>query len=91
MKFGRAIPYGITIEPTANMGFAVHVGCCHVVFTEKNLMLDALAEYLADPKGMEREYNRNCGGGQPTLNRPITQGDAPDQCCAEEVPGIIAR
>jgi len=91
MKFGRAIPYDVHIEATANMAFAVHVGCCHVVFTDAETMVDALTEYLLEPKRVEREYNRNFGGGQPTLGRPITQGDAPDQCCVEEVPGIIAR
>ena len=74
MKFGRAIPYSIVIEPTANMGFAVHVGCCHVSFEDWGIMLDALKEYLNNPKGVEAEYNRVCGpqvvgGSREALDR----------------------
>ena len=57
MKFGKAIPCNIRIEATANMGFDVHVGCVHLSFSDKAILLDALADYLNDPKGVEEKYN----------------------------------
>ncbi|MFH1480759.1 MAG: hypothetical protein ABIG67_05800 [Pseudomonadota bacterium] len=77
MKFGKAIPYDIRIKATANMGFDVHVGCCHVVFIEAIDMLDALAVYIRNPKGMEREYNEACGGclaGMELPDQPMPPG-----------------
>ena len=58
MKFGKAIPCNIRIEATANMGFDVHVGCFHGSFSDKAILLDALADYLNDPKGVEEQYNK---------------------------------
>jgi len=72
MKFGKAIPHDVHIEPTANMGFFVHVGCCHVVFTDIGTMVDALTEYLQNPKGVAQEYSRDCGGGKATIERATT-------------------
>jgi len=52
MKFGKAIPSVITITPTANDGFDVRVGCFfHGSFSDKATLMEALADYLNDPKG----------------------------------------
>ena len=57
MKFGKVINYTITIEPTANVGFYVRVGCGRFAFANKDDLISALNNYLADPEIFEKEYN----------------------------------
>lgn len=85
MKFGKAIPYDILITATDNLGFNVKVGCCNVVFTDKDEVLSALGYYFGNPKVMEKEYNKAVGSPDaeertvPTSDsrhegeRPLTQ------------------
>ena len=71
MELGRAIPYGIRIEPSSNMGFIVTIRCQVFVATDKRAMIQGLEEYLDDPEGMEKKLNdvapiiTAVGGGQP--------------------------
>ena len=87
MEFGNALPHDINISGSGNKGFIVRVGCCTAVFTDKKEMLNAIEDYINDPKKMEKAYNESNQG--PTCfnaNAPvenslrITQED----CCQEE-------
>lgn len=61
MKFGRAIKYAILIEPTDNQGFIVKVGCGNFSFKNKFDLKDAINEFLDDPDGFEKLFNKeNC-------------------------------
>jgi len=56
MEFGR-LGRQMEIEPTANKGFILRVGCAVLVFTDYQDLLDALAEYWSDPEAVEKKYN----------------------------------
>ena len=76
MEFCRAINYTITIEPTANKGFYVSVGCGRFVFSNPQELVCALEDYLGDPKDFEKKYNA-CGG-QPRPDVVQTQQGQPN-------------
>jgi hypothetical protein len=59
MEFGNALPYDIKISGSHNKGFIVKAGCCIAIFTEKEKLLEAIGEYIDDPKGMEKKYNES--------------------------------
>lgn len=70
MKFEKAIPYGIKIEPTINGGFIVSVGCSvTLAFGDLKQLRKASEEYFADPKKVHEEYKKAAppitGGGDP--------------------------
>ncbi len=56
MKLGKVINYRIIIEPTANFGFSVKVGCCELAFEDKTSLIDGLKDYLDDPEIHEKQY-----------------------------------
>ena len=88
MKFGMAIQHKIMIEPTANQGFVVKVGCCRRSYESSQSMIEDLMEYLSDPQGAERLYNESNGGScdpewadpqpdeQVPLNRSVVERDS---------------
>jgi hypothetical protein len=61
MKFQKAIPYEIRIFPTVNEGFVVIVGCCNLAYTDKNKLIADMAEFLNNPKKLERQYGMQQG------------------------------
>ena len=65
IEFGSPIPYDIRIIGSSNKGFIVNCGCATLTFTDKEKMLDAIRDYLNDPKGVEKVYN-SCNA----VNRP---------------------
>lgn len=56
MELGNVLPHPITIEGSSNKGFIVKTGCCICVFTNKEVMLDAIEEYINDTEKMEKAY-----------------------------------
>ena len=50
LEFGRAVQYTITIESSDNNGFIVNVGCGKFAFSNKDDMLEAIQEYVNNPK-----------------------------------------
>lgn len=48
----------ITIRPALN-GWIVDVGCQVIVFTDKEVMLKELSDYIDDPQGVEKRYIAN--------------------------------
>ena len=77
MKFGKAIPREITITPTTNMGFVVHSGCCIVCFKHYEDLIKALTDYLADPEGFEKDYQRSGGSsGAPVPQMAYATAEA---------------
>ena len=57
VDFGIALPNDIRITGSANNGFILTCGCCTCVFTDKAKMVEAILEYIDDPKKMEAKYN----------------------------------
>ena len=57
LEFGRAVQYTITIESSDNNGFIVNVGCGKFAFSNKDDMLEAIQEYVNNPKVVEKRYN----------------------------------
>lgn len=83
MNFGKVINYSIQIEPSANNGFFVTVGCARLAYTDKKDLVADLEAFLDDPDRVEKEYNK-------------IQGDVPQECapqtaCAEAPPLGSAR
>ena len=62
MEFGKAIKYGILIEPTDNKGFIVKVGCGTFAFSNKEDLKEAFNGYMDDPEGFEKKYNETTHG-----------------------------
>jgi len=58
MEFGREIKYAILIEPTDNKGFNVQVGCGKFAFSNKKDLKEAFDEFIDDPEGFEKKYNK---------------------------------
>lgn len=56
MKFKRAMKHTIVIEPSANGGFHVSIGCCHLTYTDPSEMVQDLRRFLENPELVEREY-----------------------------------
>ena len=65
MEFENALPYDINIKGSANKGFIVRAGCCTCVFTDKGKMLDAIDDFIDDPKKMEDSYNEATKHARP--------------------------
>ena len=61
MILGKAIKHVITIEPTANHGFIVRIGCGNFAYNNAGQLINDLDSYLADPKLYENDYNRIFG------------------------------
>ena len=87
MKFKKAIRHTITIEPAANGGFFVTVGCGRFAFENGPSLLDGLKYYREDPDLAEKEYNKAiCGpvagtvtvGMHETLH-PLSRPPAPPE------------
>jgi hypothetical protein len=57
MKFGKAINYTIQVEPSANYGFIVTVGCARFAYTSIKELLADFEEFLVAPDNMEKKYN----------------------------------
>lgn len=49
----------IRINPTANGGYLVYVGCTHFAYTDEEALISDLGDYIRDPKGVEEEYNKH--------------------------------
>ena len=60
MKIGKLINHNITIKPSMNMGFIVHIGCGCFVAADKATLIAELNEYLSDPEKYEKLYGE-CG------------------------------
>jgi hypothetical protein len=60
LNFKRAIPRGISIEPTHNGGFFVTTGCCRLCFADANSLCAGLREYLENPDLFEKQYHEMC-------------------------------
>ena len=58
MKLGKVMNHSIMIEPSANNGFLVTVGCGRFTYTDKEELIADLEAFLEDPKRMEVEYNK---------------------------------
>lgn len=77
MEFGKALPYDIVISSSANQGFKVKVGCCESVFSNKEDLKAALAEYIDDPESMEKKYNEsNQNNGPDAVEETAPDGDS---------------
>lgn len=57
IEFREAIPYTITIKSAANGSYIVRAGCVTLCFNNGQMLVEALAEYLKNPKGVEERYN----------------------------------
>ncbi len=58
MVLKKLFNHDITIQPTANAGLVVRMGCATLCYTSLNAFQSDLKEYLADPDKWEKEYNR---------------------------------
>ena len=99
VEFGMAIPYDIRITGSANKGFILTVGCCTCAFTDIEDVLEAIKEYVKDPKAMEAAYNEAMKHARPqiveggigygsderrnTLAVPMNEAEP---CCQEDSP-----
>lgn len=80
MKLGRFIKYDIVIQASANNGFIARVGCATLVFADDESLLAGLREYLDDPDGHEKEYNRlRLWGNEPTPDAVPSPGPPVEQ------------
>ncbi len=57
MKFRQITNYEINIKHTANGALILRVGCAEFAYSSPKEMLLNLAEFYADPKKLEKEYN----------------------------------
>ena len=53
----------LTISSTSN-GYIVNAGCVTLVFLTSKQLVNALADYLADPEGFQKEHDLGYGGVQ---------------------------
>ena len=70
IEFGNPLPYDIRIGGSSNQGFIVVVGCATCIYTDKQTMLDAISEYIDDPKKVEQEYNKSRKGCHEPMPDP---------------------
>lgn len=71
IEFREAIPHTITIKSSANGGYIVRAGCVTLCFNNGQMLVEALAEYLKYPKGVENRYNESKGNIiSPIASRP---------------------
>jgi hypothetical protein len=57
IKLGKAIPYDIKIQASANMGIIMTIGCSTTVYSDPIDALEVIKAYIEDPEGMEKKYN----------------------------------
>lgn len=65
MDLGRACKYNIGIEPSANNGFIVKIGCGRFVAKDREQLIEDLDEFLKAPEKWEKKYNDIYGGDVP--------------------------
>ena len=95
--FENPLPYDIRISGSANKGFILNAGCCTCVFTDKKEMLDAISDYIDNPKDMEKKYNESNkharpqvvetgmgGSGVATLSGPMNEVQEDCSCQQED-------
>ncbi len=58
MKLGKVINHNILIQPAANKGFIVEVGCGRFAFSCVHDLIESLASYFNDPEKYEKEYSK---------------------------------
>ena len=56
IKFEKAMPYSITIDPSENNGFIMRIGCVQLVYTKTIELLDDLRSYILNPVLLEKQY-----------------------------------
>ena len=61
MKFGQAVNYSVTINPTNNMGFLVGIGCQSRVYSNAQDMLADLTEYFTEFEKVNAQYRESIG------------------------------
>jgi len=88
MDFERIVPYDIRIEHTSNRGMVVHVGCAMMVYTSPKQMLLDLAEYYADPKGVEKKYQECMNNSNP---QAVESAPRPDSGYGNTLAGGAGR
>jgi len=59
MKFKKLLNADIIIHPTVNEGFIVKYGCTELTVTHYKTLIQILNEFLKDPDGCVREYNKD--------------------------------
>lgn len=57
LEIGRVMMFPIAIEPSANNGFVVRVGCGTFVAESVDSLLSQLREYFEDPEKYHKAYN----------------------------------
>jgi hypothetical protein len=62
LEFRNDFTRPIQITPRA-IGFEVKAGCAVACFTTKEEVINAITEYLNDPKTVEEKYDNSAGGG----------------------------
>jgi hypothetical protein len=67
IEFQNLLPYDIRLSGSANKGFILIAGCCTCVFTDLDEALDAIREYVEDPKKMEAKYNAAMKHARPQV------------------------
>lgn len=88
MKLGKVTRYNINIEPSANNGFIVKVGCGRFVFNDVQSLISALSSFLNDPEKHEKEYNEIAGDGVERIE-PQTACYAPEPPTEAETIGRV--
>lgn len=64
----------IKIDPVLN-GWIVEVGCQRVVFTDKQVMLGELSQYLADPHAVVKRYLANAANQSQVPEAMLHESD----------------
>ena len=67
MKLGKAIPFPIHIEASANMGYVATLGCATFVFVNEEALLSAIRDYVNNPEGHVKMYMEQFNQEQPVL------------------------
>ena len=73
MDFRKAINHSILIEPSANNGFFVIVGCARLTYTDKKELIADLEAYLDAPGETEKVYNHVFASPEPEIDPGPTQ------------------
>lgn len=93
MELGYAIKYPIHIEPTANKGFIIKIGCAQCVARDVIDLKHNLGEYLDDPGKYEKEYAEKCGGRDSVEEVPqgAGQSQSPRTAGTSENAEVVSR
>lgn len=75
--FKKAIPRDIHIQPSANGGLIVTVGCCTCTYQSITELMQDLHHYLKNPEKFEAEYNNTSGFLRPQIIDQGTQAHRP--------------